>query len=166
MKSLRFVSSLCFFPSFAVLLIGLVAGNPAYAKSAPLIFLPAVDYYSGGENGISVAVADVNGDGKPDMVVASFCASASNCTGLFGPGGVSVLRTGGNVQLWWIQRQRRRDRGCERRRGTGCRGGEPVPEQQFLCRQRKRVVRQRQWHVSTPSQLQHRGLLFRVDRDR
>ena len=71
MKSLRFVSSLCFFPSFAVLLIGLVAGNPAYAKSAPLIFLPAVDYYSGGENGISVAVADVNGDGKPDIVVAT-----------------------------------------------------------------------------------------------
>jgi hypothetical protein len=96
MKSLRFVSSLCFFPSFAVLLIGLVAGNPAYAKSAPLIFLPAVDYYSGGENGISVAVADVNGDGKPDMVVASFCASASNCTGLFGPGGVSVLLGNGD----------------------------------------------------------------------
>jgi hypothetical protein len=90
MKSLRFVSS------FAVLLMGLVAGLPAYAKSAPLIFLPAVDYYSGGENGVSVAVADVNGDGKPDMVVASFCASASNCTGLFGPGGVSVLLGNGD----------------------------------------------------------------------
>src|ERR1700691_765670 len=90
MKSLRFVSSL------AVLLIWLVAGLPQYAKSAPLIFLPAVDYYSGGENGVSVAVADVNGDGKPDMVVASFCASASNCTGLFGPGGVSVLLGNGD----------------------------------------------------------------------
>jgi hypothetical protein len=95
MKSLRFVSSFVIW--FAVLPIVLVAANPvAYASSAPLIFLPAVDYYSGGENGVSVAMADVNGDGKPDMVVASFCASASNCTDLFGPGGVSVLLGNGD----------------------------------------------------------------------
>jgi hypothetical protein len=99
MKSLRFVSSFVpsFISSFAVLLIGLGVSQPvAYASSGPLIFLPAVDYYSGGENGISVAMADVNGDGKLDMIVASFCASTSNCTGLFGPGGVNVLLGNGD----------------------------------------------------------------------
>src|SRR5271156_324048 len=95
MKSLRFVSSFVIW--FAVLPIVLVAANPvAYASSAPLIFLPAVDYYSGGENGDSVAMADVNGDGKPEMVVASFCARAWNCTDLVGPGGVSVLLGNGD----------------------------------------------------------------------
>jgi hypothetical protein len=37
----------------------------------PLLFLPAVAYDSGGEAAESVAVADVNGDGKPDLIVAN-----------------------------------------------------------------------------------------------
>jgi hypothetical protein len=38
-----------------------------------------VNYASGGQDAWSVAVADVNGDGKPDLLVANYCASSSNC---------------------------------------------------------------------------------------
>jgi hypothetical protein len=37
------------------------------------LFLQAVTYFSGGQGPTSVAVADVNGDGKPDMVVLNAC---------------------------------------------------------------------------------------------
>jgi hypothetical protein len=45
-----------------------------------LDFANAVDYGSGGSNPVSVAVADVNGDGKPDLLVANACASQNDCT--------------------------------------------------------------------------------------
>jgi FG-GAP-like repeat len=47
------------------------------AVLAQLNFAPAVTYSSGGYYAISVAVADVNGDGKLDLVVANYCASWS-----------------------------------------------------------------------------------------
>src|SRR6266404_4358263 len=36
------------------------------------LFLPAVTYASGGELATGISVADVNGDGKPDLLVDNF----------------------------------------------------------------------------------------------
>jgi hypothetical protein len=44
-------------------------------------FQPAQTYYSGGAEAYSVALGDVNNDGKPDLIVANGCQSASQCTG-------------------------------------------------------------------------------------
>jgi hypothetical protein len=46
-------------------------------------FQPVVSYASGGSDADSVAVADVNGDGKLDLVVANLCG-INNCSGVVG----------------------------------------------------------------------------------
>jgi hypothetical protein len=58
----------------AVFILVVSLGAPAAIASVPL-FLPAVIYDSGGEGATSAVVADVNGDGKPDLLVANFDGS-------------------------------------------------------------------------------------------
>jgi hypothetical protein len=67
----------------------LLATSPG---AAPLIFLPAVGYDSGGYTASSVAAADVNRDGKLDLVVGNTCAN-SGCPG---NGSVGVLLGNGD----------------------------------------------------------------------
>ncbi|MGA2005922.1 MAG: Ig-like domain repeat protein, partial [Terriglobales bacterium] len=55
-------------------------------------FQGAVSYPSGGYHAVSVAVADVNGDGHPDLLVANMCAGSSNCAN----GTISVLLGNGD----------------------------------------------------------------------
>jgi hypothetical protein len=64
-------------------------------------FQSQVVYDSGGVRGQSIALADMNGDGYLDLVVANLCESSSNCDlsllrGIGGPGGVSVLLGNGD----------------------------------------------------------------------
>jgi FG-GAP-like repeat len=70
------------------------AGIKSASSTPSLSFAPVVDYGSGGYDPASVAVADVNGDGKPDIVVANSCGSSSCPRGL--PGTVGVLLGNGN----------------------------------------------------------------------
>ncbi len=58
-------------------------------------FSNAVSYDAGGANALSVAMADVNGDGKVDVIVASNCFSNSNCSN----GSVSILMGNGDGTL-------------------------------------------------------------------
>ena len=63
--------------------------NSATPQVVGLNFANPVLYGSGGDQAESVAVADVNGDGKSDLVVANFCASGSStCSGSEGSVGV------------------------------------------------------------------------------
>jgi hypothetical protein len=76
-------------------------GARAFKATAPrreslpmsgLNFAPSINYGSDGYGAISVAVADVNGDGKPDIVAANYCADSSCTT----DGTVAVLLGNGD----------------------------------------------------------------------
>ena len=68
-------------------LVGVLLGNGNGT------FQAAVTYSSGGYAAESIAVHDVNGDGKPDLLVSNQCASYGNCTN---GGGVGVLLGNGD----------------------------------------------------------------------
>jgi hypothetical protein len=75
-------SSLTFFVILILILILAIAFT-ARAQVAqapiPLKFRPAVAYESGGFGASSVALGDLNGDGKLDIVVANSCISYDDC---------------------------------------------------------------------------------------
>lgn len=50
------------------------------AQSNPALFAPVVTYDPVGYSASSVAIADVNRDGKPDLLVSAYCTSSSDCT--------------------------------------------------------------------------------------
>jgi hypothetical protein len=60
--------------------------TPVYSFTAPVV------YSSGGDGATSVAVADLNGDGKLDLVVTNECANSKSCVS----GSVSVLLGNGD----------------------------------------------------------------------
>jgi FG-GAP-like repeat/FG-GAP repeat len=61
-------------------------------------FQAAATYASGGYGAAAVAVADVNGDGKLDVVVANCSGSSSDCTGSAGDVGVLLGNGSGSFQ--------------------------------------------------------------------
>lgn len=74
-----------------VCLVVLLASAMVRAQSSPVVFAPAVTYSSGGYNASSVAVADVNGDGKLDLLVANVISNST-----LNAGGVGVLLGNGD----------------------------------------------------------------------
>ena len=69
----------------------------AVPKASVSFFLPAVSYGSGGSQSWSVAIADVNGDGKPDLIVSNLC-EVSGCSSLVGAVGVLLGNGDGTFQ--------------------------------------------------------------------
>jgi len=69
----------------------LLLSVPLYAQSG-LNLANALAYASGGYTPLSVAVADVNGDGKPDLIVPNICVSSGSCSN----GTVAVLLGNGD----------------------------------------------------------------------
>lgn len=64
---------------------------------------PAVSYLSGGTQTSAVAIGDVNGDGKPDIVAANFASNnitvfINNGSGVFTPGGTFSIQNAGKGQ--------------------------------------------------------------------
>ena len=64
-----------------------IAQGPA-VSSNPAVLLPAVTYGSGGVGTYAVVVADVSGDGKPDLISVNYCGTDPAC---LTDGSVSVL---------------------------------------------------------------------------
>src|SRR5271154_767890 len=66
---------------------GGVSNTQYFSIAAPgtsVSFLPAVTYGSGGYIPQSVVIADVNGDGKPDIVVGNYYQSDDDAPGVVG----------------------------------------------------------------------------------
>ena len=59
-------------------------------------FQPAQTYDSGGSGASGIAIADLNGDGKLDVIVANACAAGTFCDANSTTGSVAVLLGNGN----------------------------------------------------------------------
>src|SRR6267378_2427120 len=68
--------------------VGVLLGN------GDATFQTAVTYGTGGVAAQQVRIADVNGDGKRDLIVANACASSANCP--FSPGSLRMLLGNGD----------------------------------------------------------------------
>ncbi|HTR27425.1 MAG TPA: FG-GAP-like repeat-containing protein [Terriglobales bacterium] len=77
-----------------VLLLSIMSAS----SGASNYFQPVQSYPSAGFRAISVAVADVNGDGRLDLLVANQCVTDDNCITVsdIGRGGVGVLLGNGD----------------------------------------------------------------------
>ena len=77
------------------------SGNPSGAVSVLLgngdgTFQTPVNYGSDGHDASSVAIADLNGDGYPDLAVSNLCQLSANCPVGAPPGEVSVFLGNGD----------------------------------------------------------------------
>jgi hypothetical protein len=70
-----------------------LAGQGEPETAGPVFFFAPVNYFAGIDP-TSVAIADVNGDGKPDLLVADLCRIYNNCPN--GGGGMNVLLGNGD----------------------------------------------------------------------
>src|ERR1039458_6975413 len=62
-------------------------------------FQPYLTYGSGGFYPAALALADVNGDGKPDLLVANYCADSSCVNGSVGV----LINTSGTAGAWTLK---------------------------------------------------------------
>ena len=82
----------------------LIVFTPNTFATTPPLFLPAVTYSTGGENAVFpngggpiwIALADVNADARPDVLVANWCASFNSC--IHGTVGVLLGNGDGTLQ--------------------------------------------------------------------
>jgi hypothetical protein len=79
----------------ARLLFLLSIANAASAATG-LKFAHIVNYKTAGSFSSFVAIGDLNGDGKPDLVVTDRCQSNNDCEEGIGPGGLSVFLGNGD----------------------------------------------------------------------
>lgn len=89
-RQLRIINVNVFVLSVATFL--LLAADRSWTQNT-LLFLPPVTYSSGGETNTSLALGDLNGDGKLDIVTANSCVANCEASTV---GGFGVLRGNGD----------------------------------------------------------------------